>query len=234
MAAMTGNKSGMQRVMFSAMGHNISGMSTVLRPVGPHEPRVYWLRRGVAIIIVILVILALAKACGGGGSGANDAKKKASTHHPTGTTSSSPPTTTPSSPADVAACDPTKLTLNLTSDATDNTVGVGQGIKFVGAFANPGTSACTFSLAPANEDWTVMSGPALVWSTSGCTTSTAVKSVTIKAGGKKHVSVTWNGDEQGAKCAVGSPAQNGEYTLTATLDGVKSANTLVFHISPPQ
>jgi hypothetical protein len=212
-------------------------MSTVLRPVGPHEPRVYWLRRGVAIIIVILVILALAKACGGGGGGGGSpstGKKKTPSAHPTVTTSASAPGTTPSSPAVVAACDPTKLTVTLASDATDNTVGVGQGIKFIGAFANPGTSACTFSLAPANEDWTVMSGPALIWQTSGCTTSTLVKNVTIKAGGKKHVAVTWNGETQLAKCAVGHPAQNGEYTLTATLDGVKSSNTLVFHISPPQ
>jgi hypothetical protein len=204
-------------------------MSTVLRPVGPQEPRVYWLRRAVLITLVLVLIVVVAKACSGGGGGSGDNKTKAG-HHPSASVS---PSTTPStsSPA-VAPCDPTALTLTLTTDSKTNTFAEGQGAKFIGTFHNPGASACTFTFAPANEDWLVMSGPAKVWTTEGCTSSTLTKDVTINAGGHKKVSVTWDGKAQGANCADSDTAKNGEYTLTGTLDSIKG-NTVVFHVSPP-
>jgi hypothetical protein len=205
---------------------NISHMSTVLRPVGPLEPRVYWLRRATLITIVLVLIIVLAESCGGGGGKKNGGKKNGAVVH---TTTSPKPT--PSS-TQLAACDPTALTLTLSTDATSYSMG--QEPKLIGTFHNPGTSACTFSLAPSHEDWTIKSGSDDIWSTTGCASSQLVKGVTIKADGKKKVSITWDGRRLADKCAAGDPAQPGEYTLSATLDGVTAATAAIFHITAPQ
>jgi hypothetical protein len=207
-------------------------MSTVLQPVGPHEPRVYWMRRALVIVPILIVILIIAVSCGGGGGGGGGKKNSSGKHPATHVTTSASSSSTPTASASAAAaCDPSKLTLTLTTDAVHDSYNVGQTPKFTGTFKNPGTSPCSFTFAPTHENWTVESGPAQIWTTSGCTTSQAVKAVTIKAGGHKKVSVTWDGRVQGSKCAVGDPAAAGEYTLGASLDGVTAAKKAVFHIT---
>jgi hypothetical protein len=204
------------------MGNSITPMSTVLRPVGPRQPWLYWVRRLVLLAILVVVIVALAKACSGGGSSKQpDAKTPTTTPQ-----SSSPPPTT-----QVSACDPSVLELELSTDATS--YASGSPVKLIGTFTNPGATDCTLQKYAATEFWTVKSGPVKIWTTKGCAPADAVaKEVTIKAGGTKKVSVTWPGYRTGSTpCSTGPVAEAGEYTAGATLDGVKAPKAAIFHIT---
>jgi hypothetical protein len=203
-------------------------MSTVMQPVGPREPRIYWMRRAVVVgVPLVILILVIAVSCSGGGG-----KKKGSGKHPTThVTTSASTSSSPSTVASPVACDPKTLTLTLKTNSSTNSYTEGQTPQFTGIFKNPGTTPCSFTLARANEAWLVKSGAAQIWATSGCTTSKVEKAVTIKAGGHKKVSITWDGKVQKAKCTAGDTATNGTYTLAATLDGVSAASIVVFHIT---
>jgi len=202
----------------ASLALTIKNVSTVLRPVGPHEARVYWFRRAVlvAVIVAIVVVLVLVFS---GGSGKPAAKKPLPT--PTQTTSTPPAT-------QVAACHPSTLKLVLSTDKDIYTTG--ESPTLIGEFSNPAATACVLTANPSNETWTVKSGPDLVWSTSGCTKAGPSKALRIKAGGRTSVSIVWDGDRIGPNCAVGAVAQPGEYTLHATLDGV-AAPEAVFHFT---
>jgi hypothetical protein len=196
-------------------------VSAVLRPVGPHEARVYWIRRAVVVAVIVVIVIAVIELLPGGGSA-----KPAGTHHtppPKTTTSSSPPTTTT-----VAACDPTVIKLVLSTDS--DTYTAGQSPKLVGTFRNPSSTPCTLASAAANENWRITSGNDKIWSTKGCSTSTASAQLKIKAGGSKTVSITWDGHRLETGCTEGSAALPGEYVLRGKLDGV-TGQPAVFHIT---
>jgi hypothetical protein len=208
----------------------ITIMSTVLFPVGPHEPRVYWVRRAVVLVIVLVLIIVLVEIFSGG-SGKAKANKDKPVAHPS-TSTSAPATTTSSPPAttQVAECDPNSLKLVLSTDS--DSYKSGQTAKLIGTFSNPSTAKCTLSVAPSQEIWIIKSGPPTVWTTQGCTASKPAKTVTIKAGGTKEVSIFWDGFRSAASgCANGPVATAGEYTLHATLDGVTAPKAAVFHIT---
>jgi hypothetical protein len=197
-------------------------VSTVLRPVGPRPPWVYWLRRAVIIGVILVLIVVLAEACSGGSSTPPAASKSPGAHP-----SSSASSATSSADA-VAACDPTALKLVLSTDS--DSYPAGQQPKLIGVFTNSSSSSCTLDVSPSTETWTVKSGSDTIWTTHGCTSSGAVKHTTIKAGGTKTRSTIWNGHRLDPDCATGAEALVGEYTLHATLDGVKG-QIAVFHIT---
>jgi hypothetical protein len=193
-------------------------VSTVLRPVGPREARVYWFRRvvvvGVIVAVIIVVVVALS-----GGSSKPSAKKPPP--NPTQTTSTPPATA-------IAACNPSTLKLVLSTDKDVYTVG--ETPTLVGEFSNPSATACLLASSPSTEIWTVKSGPALVWTNKGCTNADSTKQLRIEAGGRRQVSIVWDGDRNDSSCTVGAAAQAGTYTLHATLDGV-SGPEAVFHFT---
>ncbi|HEX3822952.1 MAG TPA: hypothetical protein VHV79_00620 [Mycobacteriales bacterium] len=204
-------------------------MSTLLFPVGPHEPRVYWVRRAVVVVVLVVVLIVLIELFSGGSSKPK-AKDKANPHVTTST--SAPATTSSSAPAttQVTACDPSTLKLTLSTDS--DSYKSGQAAKLIGVFSNPATTACTLSVAPSQEIWTIKSGPPTVWTTHGCTSSKAPKQATIKAGGIKQVSIIWNGFRSAVSgCGNGPVATAGEYTLHATLDGVTASKAAIFHVT---
>jgi hypothetical protein len=200
----------------------ITNVSTVLRPVGPHEPWVYWVRRavvvGAIIVIVVVVILVLA--------GGSSSKPRAKSPGPTPSVSTS--TSTTPTTQQVSACDPSALKLVLSTNS--DTYTAGQSPTLVGEFTNSSTTACTLTTGPANQVWRITSGTDKIWSTKGCTTSGASKQLKIKAGGTKMVSITWDGRRLGTGCDAGTLALPGEYVLRATLSGVKG-QPAVFHIT---
>lgn len=196
-------------------------MSTILRPTGPRGPVVYWVRRGVLIAIVLVLIILLAKACSGGSSTTPPPKADPSPNNTASTTASSAPA--------VTACDPAALTLTVDTDSSTYTAG--QAPKLIGVFANNTSTACKLTQSPSEEIWTVKSGTALIWTTQGCAPSTPAETVKIRAGATKMVSIFWPGYVQTADCGKGAVASPGEYTLDATLDGVKAERRAVFQIT---
>jgi hypothetical protein len=200
----------------------ITFVSTVLRPVGPHEARVYWFRRAVVVAVIAAIVIVLVLVFSGGSG-----KPAAKTPRPTPSTTSTP-TTPVITPTALAACDPTAIKLVLSTDSDSYTSG--QTAKLVGAFRNSAATACTLSRDPAGEVWTITSGTDTIWSTKGCASNSTAKQVTIKAGATKLVSIFWDGDRRDSACAVGAVAQPGEYVLSATLDGVKG-QPAIFHVT---
>jgi hypothetical protein len=195
-------------------------VSTVLRPVGPHRSRVYWLRRAWVLGLIVVIIVLLIELLSGGGSSKPDAK---TTPKPTVT-----PTPSTTTTAQLTACDPSTLTLVLSTDS--DTYTSGQTPKLIGELSNPTTTACTLSRSPADEIWTVKSGTDTVWTTKGCASSTPAKQTTLKAGATKTLSIFWDGHRMNSDCSEGDVALAGEYTLHATLDGVKG-KVAVFQIT---
>jgi hypothetical protein len=190
-------------------------VASVLHPVGRKPPRVYWVRRAVLVVIVLVLIIAVAKACSGG----------------SGKPAASPPTHSPSPASTHQAadpCDPTVLTLTLSTDSETYTAG--QTPKFTGVFSNPSATACKLTHSPQKEHWTVMSGSDTIWTTKGCVTDSTEKHVTMKAGGTFTRSIFWDGHRQDPQCAQGAVAQPGTYVLNAKLDGVKG-QPVVFHVT---
>ncbi|HTR69247.1 MAG TPA: hypothetical protein VMH41_03350 [Mycobacteriales bacterium] len=195
-------------------------MSTLLHPVGPRGPGVYWLRRGVLLAAILAVILVLATQCGGGGGGKPTADKTPSP--------SSSPSSSPTTPAAVVACDPDTLTLTLSTDLSQYTVG--QSPQLIGVVRNTGDATCTFASSPANEIWTITSGSDKIWTTKGCTDSTVTKTVKIKPGSTKKITTVWDGHRLDTGCTEGAVAQPGEYVLRAKLNGI-AGKAAIFHIA---
>lgn len=210
------------------MSPTIKIVSTVLRPVGPHEPRVYWLRRAVVIGLILVLIVVLTEAFAGGSS--KPPKKNRPVTHPSTTTTATSSASTPATTT-VSACSPTALTLALSTDS--DSYKAGQSVKLIGAFSNSGTSSCTLSVAPSREIWTVKSGTDTIWTSKHCVSSDLAKQVTIKAGGRNTVSTVWDGHRQDPGCASGAVALRGEYTLSATLDGMAAKTAAIFHVTSP-
>jgi hypothetical protein len=194
-------------------------MSTVMRPVGPLPPRVYWIRRSVVLGVILIVILLLATQCGSGGGGGGG---------PTGTGANPNPTTSTTPPATVTTCDPTALQLTVSTDTTTYTTG--QAPTLTATLANPGTTACRLARDVSNEVWTIKSGTPTVWSTQGCSADPVSPQLKIAAGATKQIHTMWNGHLRGADCKDAAVAQPGTYRLYATIDGVRAANPSIFHI----
>lgn len=191
-------------------------MASVLHPVGPNPPRVYWVRRAVLVAILLVLTFAIVKACSGGSGKPSGSPSPHDSPTPTATHQAAAP------------CDASVLTLTLSTDSP--TYVAGQTPKFTGVFSNPTGTACKLTSTPSKEHWTVTSGSDTIWTTKGCPIGTAVKHVTIKAGGTFTKSIFWDGHRQDPQCAQGPVALPGTYVLNAKLNGVKGTPA-VFHIT---
>lgn len=193
-------------------------VSTVLRPVGPLPPRIYWIRRAILVIALLVLVIVIAVSCSGGSS-----KPPAAGGRP------GPQQTHTPQPSQIAACDPTALTLTVSTDTVTYTTG--QAPKLTGVFTNPTSTTCRLARLASDEIWTIKSGTPTVWTTQGCPGPAVPAHMKIAAGATKIVSMFWNGKVQNAACKEGATAQAGTYTLHATLDGVTAAKAAVFHIT---
>jgi hypothetical protein len=193
-------------------------MSTVMRPVGPLPPRVYWIRRSIILGVILIVILLLATQCGGGGGGG---KKGGSPTTPNSNTT----TTTPQS---APACTSTNLNITVSTDTTRYTSG--QAPTLTATLANTGTTDCKLARNVSNEIWTIKSGSPVVWTTKGCSADPVAASIKVAAGATKQIHTTWNGYIRGPDCKDTTVAAPGHYRLSATIDGVKATNPSLFTI----
>ncbi|HWC36080.1 MAG TPA: hypothetical protein VG650_14820 [Mycobacteriales bacterium] len=194
-------------------------MSGLLAPVGPLPPRVYWVRRIVVLAVPLILIIVIAVSCSGGG-----AKPSGAGPGPTSSTSTS---TTPAAAG--SACLPGDLAATLHSSAL--IYPLGQSPAFSATITNVSASSCEFTSSPANEIWTVVSGPATYWTTAataGCQVSDASSTKTLAPNATTQLTITWDGKRQEPGCKSGDAAPAGTYHLHARLDGVK-AKQVIFH-----
>ena len=76
---------------------------------------------------------------------------------------------------------------------------------------NVSATACTRDLGSGANEVTITSGPALVWSTDHCNTSTTSDVRTLKPGEKWAVNLIWDGHISGKGCQELGVAQHGAY-----------------------
>jgi hypothetical protein len=197
-------------------------MSSVLYPVGPQPPRVYWVRRLVVLGVPLILILIIAISCsGGGGKPTQDAGVG------TGVNPTTTPTDTASSDPN-APCSPTELSAVLDTNAEGSIYPIGATPVFTATVTNVSLRTCKFTSTAANEKWTVWTGPTKFWTTAGCPQADTSSTKKLAPQTSTQLSITWDGRRLDPNCKSGDTAEAGTYVLHARLDGVK-AQQVVFH-----
>lgn len=207
-------------------------MSSLLSPLGPEPPTVYWIRRGAIILVIITLIIGLwwlvGSLRGGGGSSSpspdSSASQDAAATADTGTgdASSSPDA---SAPAAVVECVDSAVKVEATTDAS--TYQVGSTPKLTLTITNTGDVACKRDVGPKANELEITSGGYHVWSSDDCNASGKSKVITLKPGDKVASSITWNGrlSQKGCPNGEGAAAKPGRYDLVGRNGDVTSDST---------
>jgi hypothetical protein len=194
--------------------------SGVLRPVGPHEPRVYWTRRAILLLAVVLVVvLFTAYACSGGG-------KARPAAHRTGPTPSATTTPTPAgSTPPPTGCASGQVTVAAGTDATTYPAGALPHLR--ATIRTTATSPCTLTRGAIG--WEIVSGADTVFSTAGCA-KTGGGAFTVRPNHPAVVALVWDRRRSSGCATPGAAAAPGTYQLHITVAGARSG-VAVFHLT---
>lgn len=207
-------------------------MPGVVHPVGPEEPVVYWRRRLLVGLSVGLTLFLVTQMFSGGTDG-----NPVAAAIPATTTSATPlivaPAPTSASGLPVTASTlPTTQTLQPTAEPTvqvladgecsdaqismqveidRTTTDVGEGVHIKMILKNTSTTTCKRDVGSGANEITVISGPALIWSTDHCNASTEKDLQEFAPGQEWSVNVVWIGKQTAKGCKVRNMAQSGAY-----------------------
>lgn len=188
-------------------------MSWIVHPVGPHEPRVYHVRRAVALVALIGI--------GIGVNGVLGAVTGGQTAEPVATSTDQPAST-------VAACDPASI--SIVGNTDHDTYAEGEFPQLSMTITNNSDVACTVEVGTDKQKYTITSGSDQIWDSTVCQASTTPFVQEFGAG----ESITTNTFEWGRarsdNCDNGTPAVAGgaSYNLTVQLGDVTSATPRQF------
>lgn len=204
-------------------------MSTFRTPVGPQPSRVYWRRRLVValglVAVVIIIILIVVKP----GSGA-----PGTTHKPGSTTSSAAsgnPTDGSTNDPNAVECDPAKVTVEGTTDATSYGAGVNPVLSFT--LKSLMTTPCTIAAGSDVQEYKVTSGDELIWTSKDCQTDPVAATTTLMPGvPKAGPPVTWDRTRSSTDtCDTARDpviAEGASYHLTVVVGALTSTNDRQF------
>ena len=216
-------------------------MSTLLHPVGPQGPGVYWVRRALVLLVVLALLLGLRWLLFGRSSAASpDASPTqgqspaASPSVPATTPASSPssspstkpstkPSTSPSpSSTGTPACAVKDIKVTASTDAASYPAGSTPRLRM--RIQNAGTKACTRDVGAAQNELIITSGAKHIWSSDDCSPGGSAQVATLQPGASYSVSVTWLGRLSQKGCPANQPlATKGSYTLVGRNGDVSSA-----------
>jgi len=197
-------------------------MNTVLHPVGPNLPRVYWIRRLLVGILVLAVLGGVtaafwAVAFRDGGSVVDAA----------GDGSPAVPGSSDSSVKDDAAnpvdCVPADLELTLSTDAAQYPAGADPVLQ--GSVTNTSTQPCTVDAGDAAREVVISSGSDRIWSTKDCASAdTASRQLLLAAGARDPFEISWSRVRSADGCPLDLPLpRSGTYQAVASLLGTSAA-----------
>lgn len=192
-------------------------MSGVIHPVGPKNPRVYWFRRALligAISTTLVLIFSVLKG--------NDEQPVASSSALPAPSQSVMPTVIPTqsqsalvtpsaTPVGASATDCTDEQISVIVAINPENPRVGQDIKISMSITNTGTVDCLRDVGSGANEITIISGPALIWSTDHCNPSTASDVRTLSPNQKLTISATFNGTQTSKGCVKHNKATAGTY-----------------------
>lgn len=199
-------------------------MSTLLHPVGPHRPAVYWRRRVVLLLAVVAVVAVLWTLLGGGAEAGQDGQEGAgATSSDTAASDTTASDTTASGTASSggvgAACSPEDLSVTVSTDAT--AYGPDDVPRFVVAVASSATAPCTVDVGAADAvELVVTSGSDRIWSSADCRDSAPGDPVPLAPGATEDISVSWQRLRSTPDCADDLPdVRPGTYQVTPVVGG---------------
>lgn len=211
-----------------ALARNVNDVSGVTHPVGPEPAEVYWRRRLVVGLAVLLTLVALVKVFNRGGNDAaavtpsQSASAEATTPQVQPSESDAPlveptdmpsiadsQTPTPTEPAKDGECSDADTAVSVVLDRKTTTVGTGLHLTM--KVKNTSKVACKRDVGSGANEVTVISGPALIWSTDHCNPSTAKDIVELAPGQTWSVNVVWGGKLSAKGCKILTTAKPGAY-----------------------
>lgn len=196
-------------------------MSGVIHPVGPKNPRVYWIRRALLIGAISTTLVLIFSLLNG-----NDEQPVASASALPAPSQSTMPTTMPTviptesqsdlvtpsaTPVSAAAADCTDDQISVVVAINPTNPKVNQDIKISMTITNTGTVDCLRDVGSGANEITIISGPALIWSTDHCNPSTANDVRTLSPNQKLTISATFNGTQTSKGCVKHNKATAGTY-----------------------
>ena len=192
-------------------------MGSLLRPVGPEEPRVYWVRRGLVLLVAALLAFGVFWLAWPRESpvSAAPAGQGSSVTPPASTSPSPSAAPSPTKPAGPVACDPAAMRLTV---AGFQRVKVSTKQAFTLSVINGGTEACDLTISPKTYSLTVRSGDDRIWSTADCAKWLPEEKVTLKPETAHEFTVEWplRRSKSGCKIVKGK-LKAGTYVATAVL-----------------
>lgn len=186
--------------------------------MGPEEPRVYWVRRGLVIALAVALVVTVVWLL--------LPRPSVVAAAPAGTGPSSPATPAASSPvaeptpsattqAGPQACDPAAMRLTV---AGFQRVKVSTKQVFTLSVINGGTEPCVLTISPETYSLTVSSGDDRIWSTADCAKWLPAKKLTVKPETAHEFTVEWPLRRSAAGCKTTKDVlRPGTYVAKAAL-----------------
>ena len=213
-------------------------MTGIVNPVGPEEPQVYWRRRIMFAVATLITLIVIVRSVTGG----NETPIAAASPVPTdqiAIVATPAPTVVVASPTPIALqptaqptvpvvgegeCSDADTSIRVVVDRETTAVGEGVHIKMI--VKNISAVTCKRDVGSGANEVTVISGPALIWSTDHCNPSTEKDLVELAPGQEWSVNVVWIGKQTAKGCKVRNMAKPGAYwahgrNASLNSDGVK-------------
>ena len=207
-----------------------------MHPVGPEEPVVYWRRRLMFGLAALVTLIVLVRSFSGGEDPAPVAASIAPTVEAVVATpipsvavaSPTPeilqPTAQPVPAVAEGECSDADTSIRVEVDR--ETTAVGEGVHINMVVKNISEKTCKRDVGSGANEVTVISGPALIWSTDHCNPNTDKDLVELAPGQEWNVKVVWIGKQTSTGCKVTNMADPGAYwahgrNSSLNSDGVK-------------
>ena len=209
---------------------SVSAVSSVMNPVGPEEPGVYWRRRllvGLGVLVVLIIFFMLLRSCSSDPT-PTAAPSPSPTPSATASTSASP---SPSTSASGTACTDSDIEVTVKPDK-GTSFPSGTPITFTMAIKNISDKACARNVGTKPNTVLVQSGGSEVWSSDDCAPAGTDQVQTIEPGNVYQLNANWNQQQTSpGNCPTsGASAPPGSYEVIGKNDQVKS-NPATFTIS---
>ncbi len=205
-------------------------MSTLLAPVGPKGPGVYWVRRLLVVVVVLALVLGVrAVFFGGGGTPtATPTPDQSTSPEPTSSSSEKPtssgsatPKPSPSTSSGTGPCKDSQIQVTTSTDAASYQVGATPRLRM--RIQNTSKSACKRDIGSKANELVISSGTTRVWSSDDCNSGGASQVVVLGPGESYSVGVTWLGRLSQKGCPADQPiAAAGTYKLEGRNGGLTS------------
>jgi hypothetical protein len=213
-------------------------VSSVLFPVGPERPSVYWLRRLVLIAAVGILLLGIWFLVGGRGGGAGGeptpelsaspsalATAEATDAVVAGASAAAPePSSEVTFSGEPMDCGDEVIVVDGTSDSSTYRVGTNPVLTLT--ITNTGDLPCLRDVGPKANEIEVTSGGYHVWSSDDCNASDKTKVVTLQPGETVSSSISWSGVLSRKGCPdIKREAKAGRYEVVGRNGKVRSDGT---------